>query len=312
MRRAKNGVIIIGTDLGYGNAKSSGSITRSSVDVYENKPIFTDNVLIYNGKYYSFGERHKPFIEDKSTDDDFYMLNMIAMAKELYLSRIYNANVHIATGLPLTWVRGQRENFRKYLLRNRELTFRYENKEFYIRLVGCSIYPQGYPAIIDQAGKLTGVNMLADIGNGTLNIMYIKDRQPVESLCWTEKLGVNQCVIRINKAVMDRFYRVLPDGIAEDFLRNGRASINKAYCDIFRKEAEKYVSDIFSVLAGHEYDPNTMRLFIVGGGGCIVEKFGTYDKRNVTIINNINAAAQGFEYLAEKQLNSKEKGDGRT
>jgi len=42
---------------------------------------------------------------------------------------------------------------------------------------------------------MAGVNMLADIGNGTMNIMYINSKKPVESKCWTEKLGVNQCVI---------------------------------------------------------------------------------------------------------------------
>ena len=36
--------------------------------------------------------------------------------------------------------------------------------------------------------------MLADIGNGTMNIMYITNSRPFASKCWTEKLGVNQCV----------------------------------------------------------------------------------------------------------------------
>ena len=305
MRELKNGVLIIGTDLGYGNVKSSGSITRSSVDVYENEPIFTDNVLIYNGKYYRFGDGHKSFIEDKSVDEDFYMLNMIAMAREMYRAGIYEAKVHLATGLPLTWVRGQREKFREYLMKNRDLWFRYKNKEFHITLVGCSIYPQGYPAIVERLSEFKGINVLADIGNGTINIMYIKDKKPIESMCWTEKLGVNQCVMRMKKAVMDNMFATLLDSVAEDYLRHGTAEISKRYIDLLHNEAVGYVRDIFDALARHDYNPQTMKLYILGGGGCIVKNFGEYDADRVTIISDLCAAAKGFEYLAYLQLRKK-------
>ena len=62
-----------------------------------------------------------------------------------------------------------------------------------------------YPAVIDRLPQLTGVNMLADIGNGTMNIMFINNKRPIESKCYTEKLGVNQCVIAAKNAVMDTF-----------------------------------------------------------------------------------------------------------
>lgn len=40
------------------------------------------------------------------------------VARELNIAGIREADVHIAAGLPLTWVRNQREEFRSYLMRN--------------------------------------------------------------------------------------------------------------------------------------------------------------------------------------------------
>lgn len=41
-----------------------------------------------------------------------------------------------------------------------------------------------------------------------------------------------------------------------------------------------------------------MRLYVTGGGGCILKIFGDYDKNRVTIIDDICATAKGYEYLA--------------
>ena len=45
-----------------------------------------------------------------------------------------------------------------------------------------------------------------------------------------------------------------------------------------------------------------MRLWIVGGGGCLIRNFGQYDSNRVTIIGDIHASAKGYEYLAERHL----------
>ncbi len=73
--------------------------------------------------------------------------------------------------------------FRNYLLKNKEARFVFKDKEYNIRFVGCSIFPQGYPAIIGRLKDMNGVNMVADIGNGTMNIMYVNNKKPVESKC---------------------------------------------------------------------------------------------------------------------------------
>ena len=298
MREFANGIKVIGTDLGYGNIKTANTVTPTGISVYDTEPIFQGNILEYNGKYYRFGENHKEFIADKSIDDDFYILNLMAVARELQRVGIYDAKVYLATGLPLTWVRAQRSSFKEYLMKNKVVDFRYNDRNFHIEFVGCSVYPQGYPAIVERIKEFKGTNVLADIGNGTMNILYIQNKKPIESKSWTEKLGVNQCVIRIKNIIMDMYGVKIDDSIVEQYLRFGKADISDRYLKILHKTAVEYTQDIFSALRKYEYNSELMKLYIIGGGGCIIKNFADYDKERVIIIDDICAAAKGFEYLA--------------
>ena len=49
----------------------------------------------------------------------------------------------------------------------------------------------------------------------------------------------------------------------------------------------------------HEYDPELMKLYIVGGGGCLIKNFGESDVDRVVINEDICATAKGYEYLAQ-------------
>ena len=302
MRELKNGIKIIGTDLGYGNCKGANTVLPSGIISYDSEPVFQGNILEYNNKFYRVGEGHKAFISDKSLDDDFYILNLAVIARELHRVGIYEAKVYLATGLPLTWVRVQRDSFRAYLMKNKEVKFKFNDKEFHIEFTGCSVYPQGYPAVVERIGEFKGTNLLADIGNGTLNVLYIQNKKPVESKSWTEKLGVNQLIIKARNAVMDNFGVKIDEGIIEQYIRFAKADISAKYEQLLRQTAVEYTNDIFTALKSYEYDPELMKLYIIGGGGCIVKNFGAYDKENMEIISDICATVKGYEHITYLQM----------
>ena len=213
-----------------------------------------------------------------------------------------NARVYIAAGLPLTWVESQRESFRAYLLQNGHVDFTWRGIAYHVEIVGASVYAQGFSAIVPMLRQFKGVNMLCDIGNGTMNIMTIQDRRAVMDQCFTEKYGTYQCMLRAREALTQRFGRTVPDAVIDEVLRNGDADIGRDYVDTIREAAAGYAADIMRKLREHEYDPQTMRLWIVGGGGCLLRHFGTYDRDRVNFIDNIHANAEGYELLAERRL----------
>ena len=300
--REINNTKIIAVDHGYGNIKTANTVTPTGITAYESEPIFTGNILEYNGVYYRIGEGHKEFIPDKALDRDYYLLTLMAIARELNLHSIQEADVHLAAGLPLTWIRNQREELRSYLLQDPEIRYRFNHKDYHIRLVGCSLYPQGYPAIVSRLGELKGTNLLADIGNGTMNILYITNKKAQESRCWTEKFGVNQCMITAKNAILDQFGVKIEEAAVEQILRFGTADISAPYLDCITAVARQYVADIFATLRKYEYNPDLMRLYVVGGGGCLLRNFGKYDRARVTILDDICATAKGYEYLAYMSL----------
>ena len=55
MRELKN-TKIIAVDHGYGNMKTANTVTPTGIKAYETEPIFTGNILEYNGIYYRIGE----------------------------------------------------------------------------------------------------------------------------------------------------------------------------------------------------------------------------------------------------------------
>ena len=110
MNLSTNEITVIGIDHGYGNIKTAHSCFKTGVAVYDKEPTFKNNLLIYDGKYYIIGEEHKEFKSDKMADEDYYVLTLAAIARELRRERITEANVFIAAGLPLTWVSEQKQN----------------------------------------------------------------------------------------------------------------------------------------------------------------------------------------------------------
>ena len=75
--------IIIGIDHGYGNIKTANHCFKTGITTHDSEPLFTKDMLIYNGKYYLIGEGHKEFLPEKQNDEDYYILTLAAIATEL-------------------------------------------------------------------------------------------------------------------------------------------------------------------------------------------------------------------------------------
>lgn len=306
MRMMKNRnnemIIVIGVDHGYGNMKTACRCFQTGVTRYEKEPTFQNNLLVYQGVYYQIGEEHKEFRAEKTEDEDYYILTLAAVASELESKGVDQAKVHLAAGLPLTWVSSQKETFRDYLLQNAVVDFVFRGKAYHVEFIGTDIFPQGFAAVAYHLQEFKGINMLADIGNGTMNIMYINNSRPVEKKCFTEKYGTHQCVLAVREQLLRRMGAVVDDLVIEQVIRKGTADIGENYLDVMKAAARDYTAEIFRKLREHEYNPELMRLYVVGGGGCMIENFGDYVRNRVTIIHDICAAAKGYEMLAVRKI----------
>lgn len=292
-------VIIIGIDSGYGNIKTANCCFPASVSTYAKEPVFKENLLVFESKFYLIGEGHKEFLADKTKDLDYYVLALAAIARELNIRKMTCGKIRIAAGLPLTWVSGQRDEFRDYLLQNKAVDFSFRNVSYHVEIVGVDVFPQGFAAVADRLSDFRGVNMICDIGNGTMNIMFINDKKPVSGNMFTEKYGTHQCLLAVRENVMRAHHTTVDEAIINRVFRFGTADIKEEYLKTITDTATDYVEGIFQRLREHEYNPELMRLYVLGGGSCLIRNFGVYDASRVTINDDICATAKGYEYLAQ-------------
>jgi plasmid segregation protein ParM len=227
-----------------------------------------------DGKYYIIGEGHKGFVADKVTDDDNYVLTMAAVVKELeargYTDTRNNVRVHLAVGLPLKWVQAQREEFKAYMLKNRNVKVGYKQRMYELEITGCTVMPQCYSAVAENLKDFKGMNLVVDIGNGTMNLMYLNNGRAMESRSWTEKLGVFQCEINIRNKVRDNTGNELMREVIDNFLRTGETDIVEPYASLMKEAATEYADIVFQKLYDYEYNEQMMKLHFIGGGTRII------------------------------------------
>ena len=193
----KNGIYIIGVDHGYGNIKTANCCFPTGVESSDTEPTFKNDLLIYQGRYYQIGVGHKEYAAEKIMDEDYYILTLAAIARELSREHITQANVFLAAGLPLSWVVKQRKAFQAYLLQNREVELSFRRKDYRIRVVGAAVYPQGFAAIAPIVNYFIGSNKLIDFVKGHNHIAGLRYGRPGLFLLGLRRCGLFGCGDRL-------------------------------------------------------------------------------------------------------------------
>ena len=153
--------------------------------------------------------------------------------------------------------------------------------------------------------------MVADIGNGTMNVMILNNGKASETKSWTVKLGVNQCFMKIRNLILNEKNKEIPAEIIENYLRFGNADVGAEYQKLMEQAVKEYADEIFAELRNYGYDSELMRFYIMGGGATIIELVGDYDKERVTFNHDIRANAKGYEYFCYMKLRSQAKAGRR-
>ena len=174
-------VIVIGVDHGYAAMKTVHFSFPTGLVEYEHEPYTQKDVLEYNGRYYVVGSGRQPLQRDKTQTEDYYLLTLAAIAKELeHRGAEHTASVHLAAGLPLTSFGRDKKSFRSYLYRDGSaIPFRYEGQDYTVTIQEVSLFPQGYAAVLTQTELLDEPSVIvADIGGWTVDLMRLDMAAP--------------------------------------------------------------------------------------------------------------------------------------
>lgn len=149
-----NKLEVIGIDHGWSMMKTISQVFVTGVKEITTTPALFGDVLEYEGKFYKVGTVRQEVKDTKVEDDSFYLLTLAAVAKELKRRGLAEAKVFLAVGLPLTRFGAEKNDFIKYLTKNKRVSFKYENESYHIEIDDVAVFPQCYPPkIIDSNEK---------------------------------------------------------------------------------------------------------------------------------------------------------------
>ena len=295
-------VEIIAIDHGWSHIKTRSTVFVSGVE--ENvSPTFFDNVLEYNGKFYNIGGKRIEVKNTKVDNNDFYLLTLAAIAKELKNRNLTDANVYLAVGLPLTRFGEEKQAFIDYLKKDKEVTFKYAEKEYHITIEKVSVFPQCYAAVADMIPTFARKAVVIDIGSWTVDIMPVVNKQPDDQRCSSLPKGIITCMREMNRACVRRFNYELDESDIEQYIRyNQIDGIPKDVVVLMDNFLAKYAEMIIRSLKEMEINIQTTPIYFVGGGAVVMKNYGGLNMQNVYYKQDVKSNAKGFEILAKAAM----------
>nr|WP_207725146.1 ParM/StbA family protein [Anaerocolumna cellulosilytica] len=302
-KTVNNKIEVIGIDHGWSHMKTPTTVFTTSIK--ENpSPTFFKDVLEYKGKYYNIGGERLEIKNTKVENDDFYLLTLAAIAKELEKrGNITEATVYLAVGLPLTRFGEEKQAFIEYLSKNQEVQFKFEEKQYHIKIVKVSVYPQCYSAVTELIPNFQRRAVVVDIGSWTIDIMPVINKKPDDRKCNSLPHGLITCMREINRDCVKNFNYELEGVDIEHYIRHHHLNnVPEEVLQLVDRYLKSYADMVIRSLKELEINIQTTPIIIVGGGASVVKNYGSVRLPNIEYKLDVKANAKGYEMMARIAL----------
>ena len=308
--------MVIGIDNGNANTKTVHCVFTSGLTEHDVQPAIGNEVLKWNGKYYTLSEKRMPYARDKTKDNNCFVLTLFAIAKEILAADTYeeHVDVNLAVGLPPDHYGLQREKFASYFKKFGEtIQFTLDNKPFDITIKTVSVYPQAYAAIANKASALKAysTSYIIDIGGYTTDVLLLRNGKPDLSCCMTLENGIITMNNNISHRINTSFGLKIEDNHVRDVLEGKKTSLDHAVnaeakqmvFDLCKTHAKKLLDE----LRENGIDLRVNPAFFVGGGSTLLREYieNSGMVTDVEFIPDVSANALGYTIFATAELRKK-------
>ena len=300
--------MLIAIDHGNHACKSVHFNFVSGLAQHSVRPPMADEVLEYNGEFWTLSGQRLPYRRDKTRDESFFILTLFAIAKELtFAGPLPSAEkVDLAVGLPPEHYGLLKDKFRDYFKRNQSVQFIYNDKPITIMIRDVFVYPQAFAAIAPQKCQLKHHLrlFLVDIGGYTTDVLLLRQGKPDMQFCRSLETGVitmNNDIIRRVGALHDM---QIEDEHISAVLAGKETILPEEVKDTIRKSAEQHAVNILNQLRELKVDLRSNPAVFIGGGSAL---FRDYLEKSplvasASFVESVNANAIGYHAMAEAQL----------
>lgn len=295
---------VIGIDHGYKNIKTAHCIFPTAISPLSSVPDDKEGVLEYDGKAYTIDGKKvvSVAVHDKSSSEEFYLLTLVALAKELSYRHRRKINAYLAAGLPVKWFDSQQEAFRAMLMQNKQLHFAFEGSVYDVTLIDTKLFKQGTAAYIFAPGNNSDC-IIIDIGGETVDVIPVVNRTVMKSECRISTNATIWLMKMIQEEVETRMYERIEEREIIKAITDGPIHPEDEYLSIVYKCLTDYCTDqIYNLLREYKYNLSRTKLLFVGGGAAIIKNYGHPENYHAACLLDINANARGYEALLLKRL----------
>ena len=260
--------------------------------------------LQYRGTYYTLSNERIPFHKDKTEDDRFFALTLIAIAEEITARGISEKELHriqLAVGLPPAHFGAQAEKFASYFQGRGLVEFMYRDRHYAISIEDVACYPQAYAAAATMLHTLLDdpKAVVLDIGGFTADYLLLKNGKADLASCDSLENGVILLYNKIRSRGNAELDLLLGEGDVDAILSGKLTQYPADAVQLVERLAQEFVNDLFSTLRERMLDLRYCRAVFVGGGAILLRRqIEASGKVGMPLfVTNINANAAGFEYL---------------
>ena len=260
--------------------------------------------LQYCGNYYTLSNERIPYRKDKTVDDRFFILTLIAIAEELTARGVDEKelyHIQLPVGLPPAHYGAQAEKFTAYFPKKGIVEFQYRDKHYAISIDDVACYPQAYAAAATMLHTLMAESkaVVLDIGGFTADYLLMKNGKADLSSCDSLENGVILLYNKIRSRGNAELDLLLDEGDVDAILTGKQTQYPPSVVRLVEQLAQEFVNDLFSTLRERMLDLRYCTVVFVGGGAILlrrqIEESGKVGKP--LFVSNINANAAGYEYL---------------
>lgn len=303
--------MLLGIDHGNYAVKTRGFDFVSGLAEHTVKPPMTDEILEYQGKYWTLSGKRLSYMRDKTQDDRFFILTLFAIAKEMEKRGkcLPMEKIQLAVGLPPEHYGLLRDRFGEYFKNRGLIEFVYAGKPYRIFIDQVMVFPQAYAAVIPKSSLIvkTVRVFVIDIGGYTTDVLLLRNGKPDLQFCRSLETGIitmNNEIVRKVGALHDM--RIEDEHISA-VLGGKEIILPEEIKTTIRSESKLHAKEILDQLRELQVDLRANPAIFIGGGSVLLKPFLEQSPLVVQadFIEDCHANAIGYEMLAESQMNRK-------
>lgn len=301
--------MIISIDHGNRNVKTGHGICfNSGYTKSATVPPMAKDVVFYNNNYYALSQNTFPFVLDKTKNENFFILTLFAIAKELRFVNKDEGNykISLSIGLPPMHYGALKDKFENYFYNHFKdgVNFTYNNNSYNIIVEKVYVFPQAYAAALSNE-KASFVYdypkcYILDIGGYTADLLELQEQMPNLDKCRSMEFGVLKMYEIIKDKVLQDTTYIIDNTVIEAVLSNKKHALNEDTVNIIKEQAAIYTDNIFNQIRQFGIDLRTTPVIFIGGGSILLREYiDKSDKIGLhEYIDDICANAVGYFIFA--------------